>query len=206
MASNDVYFPGAGSRPTTVTIQDGGDVTLGSTTDLAVDPSLDATAMSRLRQLSTDLNQFITQFSDIYNNGVSSSQFQVDVTSISGISVSDTTPLPIKTAGVGGWSLFKSSVAEASHIIKGFSAVVRAVMMYNGNASTRTFQMFSSGVVPVDATVPDWLFPVVPGTLSGYDFGVDGIVLSSGVTVCNSTTIPTKTLGSADSYFWVIYK
>lgn len=206
MASNDVYFPGAGSRPTAVTIQDGGDVTLGSTTDAAVDPSLSATAMSRLRQLSTDINQFASQFNSIFLDGTSDSRFQVDVGTLNGISVSDSTPLPVKFDSLSGWSIYKSSVAEASNIVKGFSATIRAVMMYNGNASTRTCQIFSSGSVPADNTVPNWLFTVVPSTLSGYDFGPDGLILSSGLTVCNSTTIPIKTLGSADSYFWIIYK
>jgi len=69
---------------------------------------------------------------------------------------------------------------------------------YNSNASAQNIQIHDSATAPADGTTPLFAFEV-PGKTT---FSLDTpLILQNGCYVCNSSTLATKTLGSADCWF-----
>ena len=108
------------------------------------------------------------------------------------------------------------ATASASGVISTTQALLVGCEFYNGDASTRTFQLFNSATVPADATggwdtthTSGWkVFVVCPATTMCFwgnngpntsPAGATGTNFPNGVSWANSTTVQTKTLGSADS-------
>lgn len=112
---------------------------------------------------------------------------------------------------------YRSSSLEGSKVITTAPCFVHRVEMANTNAATRYLQIFNNGSVPANGTAPSWPAPasaatffaspiIKPGTsISPFDTGHSGVYFASGLSICNSTTQNTKTLGSADSFFYVWY-
>jgi hypothetical protein len=79
--------------------------------------------------------------------------------------------------------------------------------VYNGNAAVRTIFFYDSPTVPADGT-PAFKVFMVCGATSWCTWGNNGpnmpqggagVVFTNGLSWANSSTIPSKTLGSADS-------
>ena len=98
-----------------------------------------------------------------------------------------------------------SSAAEASRIACTSAARLYTVVVFNNSASDQYLQVFDASSVPANGTVPVLTTKVLAGQTGSFEFG-DGIPMSTGITVCNSSTATTKTLGSADCLFCVTYR
>ena len=69
----------------------------------------------------------------------------------------------------------------------------------NGNASTRYIQVFNATSAPADGAIPLLApIPVASGASFLLDLAPYARYFSTGIYICNSTTMVTKTLGSAD--------
>jgi hypothetical protein len=79
---------------------------------------------------------------------------------------------------------------------------------YNGNASTRFIQCFDSATVPADGTAPSFgiTFPVGTDQPSYWIPPGGPIHFSNGIVCVNSSTLATKTIGSADSTLTILYQ
>ena len=75
---------------------------------------------------------------------------------------------------------------------------------YNSKASAQFIQLHDASTTPADTAVP--VFNMTVPSLSNFsvDFGLAGMPFVNGVYVCNSSTAPTKTIGSADCQFFVL--
>jgi hypothetical protein len=95
----------------------------------------------------------------------------------------------------------------ASMVIKGTGAgILYGISGYNSLASPQFILLFSSPTVPADTAVPDIIIAVPASSNFSLDFGVHGRVFSTGISVSNSTTGPTKTIGAANCSFDARFK
>ena len=102
--------------------------------------------------------------------------------------------------------LSSSTAYEASRIAKAESGVLYGISGYNSKASAQFIQVHDTATLPVDTSVPVITFTAPASSNLSYDVGKFGIHFQSGITVCNSSTGATKTIGLADVWFNVQYK
>lgn len=102
-------------------------------------------------------------------------------------------------------SVLKSSTAyEASRILKAGKGVLVSLVGYNSNAGAQFIQLHNSATLPANAAVPIYTFTVAATSNFSLDVPITGIPFTTGIVVCNSSTGPTKTIGSADCWFTAV--
>lgn len=94
--------------------------------------------------------------------------------------------------------------AVASAVIKAAPGTLRKLhVVRSGGTGSVYVQVFNSATVPADTAVPVWRSGALatPGDVT-LDFGDDeGLFCDTGISVCISTTVGTKTVGSAEAFF-----
>lgn len=103
----------------------------------------------------------------------------------------------------------RNSVAANSLLVSGaFSTMLSLVGVNTGPA--QYILVFDSATLPADADATAiYRIPVPDGTTNAQPFSLSlafGIPFTTGIVVCNSSTIVNKTLGSADCYFTAVYR
>jgi hypothetical protein len=99
-----------------------------------------------------------------------------------------------------------STAAEASRVVKSTGGRLVQLIGYNGSASDQFIQVHNATSLPADTAVAYRSFKVIAGKNFSYDIVDPGLNLDTGIVVCNSSTQGTKTIGSADCWFYVIYQ
>lgn len=94
----------------------------------------------------------------------------------------------------------------ASQVIKAGPGMLYRLVGYNSKASAQFIQLHDAAALPADTAVPKEVITVAATSNFAIDLGVYGRKFSTGIVVCNSSTGPTKTLGSADCFFSAQYK
>lgn len=93
-----------------------------------------------------------------------------------------------------------------SGVIKSKKGVLFGLSGYNNSASDQYIHIFNSPTVPADTGVPEIIISVPANSNFSFDAGVHGYKLSNGISFSNSSTLATKTIGSADCWINAIYK
>ncbi len=88
----------------------------------------------------------------------------------------------------------------ASKVISSNNAVLYGVTGYNSKTSAQFIQLHDAASVPDDAEVPVITFTVPAQSNFSLSFP-EGRPFATGIVICNSSTGPTKTIGSADCWF-----
>jgi hypothetical protein len=109
------------------------------------------------------------------------------------------------TGAVGRRNASSTAGYEASRIVKASAGAVFGVSGYNSKASAQFIQLHDSTTVPADTAVPVVTITVPASSNFSISWGIYGRVFANGIVICNSSTGPTKTLGSADVFFDVQY-
>lgn len=95
-----------------------------------------------------------------------------------------------------------TSVAyEASRVAAKNPVILNGITGYNSKASAQFIQIHDAAALPDDAEVPVLMMLVQASSTFGIDFGTHGREFANGIVICNSSTGPTKTIGSADCWF-----
>jgi len=98
----------------------------------------------------------------------------------------------------------KASAALVTNLIAiPAAAKVYGIYGYNSKAGAQFIQLHDSATLPADTAVPVFNMTVPATSNFSIDFGFHGMDFVNGVVVCNSSTAPTKTIGSADCQFFV---
>lgn len=99
-----------------------------------------------------------------------------------------------------------STAYATSLVVKASPGKLCSLVGYNSKASSQFIQIYNATSLPANAEVPIYTF-LVPATQNfSLDFGSLCSYFSTGIVVGNSSTGPTKTVGSADVFFTAEYK
>lgn len=95
-----------------------------------------------------------------------------------------------------------STVAyAASLLVKSAGGTLFGITGYNSKASAQFIQVHDAAALPANAAVPVVVITVPASSNFSIDFGPTGRRFVNGIVLCNSSTGPAKTLGSADCWF-----
>jgi hypothetical protein len=100
-----------------------------------------------------------------------------------------------------------STAYEASNVVKASAGVLFSCTGYNSGAAPQFIQFHNATSLPSEGAVPVLIFRAGATANFSLDFGGKfGRYFSTGIVICNSSTGPTKTIGSANCWFDVQYK
>lgn len=105
------------------------------------------------------------------------------------------------TAAQVGASVVSSTAYEASHVLKATPGALLMLSGYNSKGSAQFIQLHDAASLPADTAVPVFTMTVATAANFTITLPIAGMKFSTGIVVCNSSTGPTKTIGSADCYF-----
>lgn len=94
----------------------------------------------------------------------------------------------------------------ASLVVSALPATLLGLTGHNSSASAQFIQVHDAKTLPADTAVPKLVISVAASTSFGIYFASIGREFDSGIVICNSSTGPTKTIGSADCWFDVQYR
>lgn len=101
--------------------------------------------------------------------------------------------------------LNKSSIAYGNSIVvKTGTGILYGFTVFSSKASAQWIQVFDARDVPADGAVPAWIGTVATVANLGANW-IPGRTFYAGCVIVNSSTGPTKTIGSADCWFDVQY-
>lgn len=99
-----------------------------------------------------------------------------------------------------------STALETSRVIKASAGRLYKLTVTSSRSSDQYFQIFNSTTVPADATAPIYVQVLTAGSTIEFNFSdLGGAYFSTGISVSNSTTLATKTIGSADCFITAEY-
>lgn len=94
-----------------------------------------------------------------------------------------------------------TTALAASLVLKSSAGNLYSLTGYSSRTSSQFIQIHNTTSLPADTAVPIYTFIVAPQTNFSLDFNLLPEAFSTGITVCNSSTAATKTIGSADCWF-----
>ena len=93
-----------------------------------------------------------------------------------------------------------SNVYEASRVVKSGTGILYGFSVYNSKAGTQFILVFDAATLPAEGSAPAAVFTVPASSNLGVNW-LPGRTFQNGCVICNSSTGPTKTIGSADCWF-----
>lgn len=99
-----------------------------------------------------------------------------------------------------------TTVYANSLVIKAAAGALYSITGFNSRTSPQFIQLHNTTTVPADGVAPQVIFYVPAMSNFSFDLNPYGRYFATGITVCNSTTGPTKTIGAADCWFDVQYR
>lgn len=186
----------------------------GSNADAAVAAGAVGSIQAKLRLLTTQLNALQTaleSLDDLMESGRGKSNPIVGQAGVAaGAGAVDATTQRVALASdsdmpVPSGSVASSSAYEASRVVKASAGKLIALFGYSSSVTAQFIQLHNTTSVPANGAAPLAVFTVGGAGNFSLDIPTTGLPCSTGITVCNSSTGPTKTLGAADCWFVAVY-
>lgn len=98
-----------------------------------------------------------------------------------------------------------TTALAASLVVKAKPGTLYGFSGVNNKASAQYIQVHDAAALPADTAVPKIVFTVPASSNFTFDFGMYGRRFPTGIVICNSSTLATKTIGAADCWFDVQY-
>lgn len=99
----------------------------------------------------------------------------------------------------------RTTALAASLVVKASSGILWEIRGDNGLAAEQYIQVHNGTSLPADTAVPIEVFRI-PASKSFSITFPNGLICSTGIVICNSTTLATKTIGSANCWFSADYE
>lgn len=98
-----------------------------------------------------------------------------------------------------------TTIYATSLVVKTTKGILVGITGYNAKTSTQFIQIHDAAALPANTAIPIVVFAVAASTPFSLDFGLRGKTFPTGIVICNSSTGPTLTVGSADCWFEARY-
>lgn len=93
-----------------------------------------------------------------------------------------------------------SNAYAASLVVKSGPGILYGFTVYSSKASAQFIQVFDAAALPADGAIPACVFTAAAAANLAANW-IPGRIFQTGCVICNSSTGPTKTIGSADCFF-----
>jgi hypothetical protein len=108
-----------------------------------------------------------------------------------------TTPVTLTRANTTAYA--------ASLVVKASAGSLHSISGYNSGPA-QFIQVHDAASLPADTAAPCWIIAVPAQASWVFDFGGNAMPCSTGIVISNSSTGPTKTIGSANCWFTALYR
>jgi len=102
-------------------------------------------------------------------------------------------------------SVYQTTAYAASGVIKNSPGSFYGLFGYNSSTSDQYLQLHNAASLPANSAVPLAVIKIPAESTFSIDCRATGITFSTGIVWCNSSTAPTKTIGSADVFLTALY-
>lgn len=145
-----------------------------------------------------------------YENTVGSDLVETQAVALVGTDAAPFTPNnPIPTGVVigalAGATTVASTAFESGHVLKASPGTLISLTGHNNSNVDQYIMVFNSGFVPGNGATPVTFFTLpAESTDFSLDLPITGMPFTVGISVSNSTTIPTKTAGGNNVWFCAV--
>lgn len=88
----------------------------------------------------------------------------------------------------------------ASLVVKAAPGYLHGLTGHNSKSSAQFIQLHNAATLPADTAIPEVVISIPASSSFSLDYGEDGRYFGTGIVISNSSTGPTKTIGSADCW------